>query len=108
MIFFEIILPVLVFLALIWCAVLSVSARFTGWQQLSKDYPAAGPIDGPRWRFQSATLGNWGNYSGCLNVAVNTDGIHVSLFPLFRFGHPALFLPWSDLTTTRVRGWFGA
>src|SRR6266404_1828345 len=78
-----------------------------GWQQLGRFYAAAGNIDGPRWRFQSAVLRNGMNYSVCLTYTVNTEGMHVSMFFHFRFGHPDLFFPWSDITASYEEKWYG-
>ncbi|MFB3894687.1 MAG: hypothetical protein ACE14V_00130 [bacterium] len=33
---------------------------------------------------------------GC-NIGVNEEGIYFSVFPLYRFAHPPLFIPWFDI-----------
>ncbi len=45
---------------------------------------------------QSARMGLV-NYSSCLTVYVSKDGLYLSVWPMFRLGHPPLFLPWSAI-----------
>jgi hypothetical protein len=40
----------------------------------------------------------------CLNIAINDEGIHLSLFPMFRPFNPALFIPWDHISTEIYRG----
>ncbi len=37
-------------------------------------------------------------YNGSLTAGANQFGLHLSVWPIFRIGHPPLFLPWSDVT----------
>ena len=39
-----------------------------------------------------------------LNITVNDDGLHLSMFPLFRIFHPPLFFPWDHVSTTSCSG----
>ena len=43
------------------------------------------------------------NYGNCLILAVNSDGIYLSVFFLFRIGHPPLFIPWPDVSMRERR-----
>lgn len=31
-------------------------------------------------------------------MGADTSGLYLDVMPLFRIGHPALFIPWSDIT----------
>ena len=37
-------------------------------------------------------------YNGVLTVGVNPAGLYLAVMPLFRPGHPPLFIPWPDVT----------
>jgi hypothetical protein len=74
-----------------------------GWAQLSHDFRTRDEPRGPRWRFQSARLRFGVGYNGVLTFAVDPMGLWISIFPLFRVGHPPLFIPWREMTATRER-----
>jgi hypothetical protein len=42
-------------------------------------------------------------YNGALTVGVNAAGMYLAMLPLFRLGHPPLFIPWSDITVSSTR-----
>jgi hypothetical protein len=37
-------------------------------------------------------------YRAALNIGADTQGLHLSMFPLLRIGAPALLIPWRQLT----------
>jgi hypothetical protein len=47
------------------------------------------------------------NYGGFLTVGVNKMGLHLSVWFLFRIGHPPLFVPWRDITMTERKKFLG-
>jgi hypothetical protein len=80
-------------------------ASIGGWRQLAKAYPCDGPIEGTRWRFQSAAL-RWVNYSAGLEVTVNSEGLRMAIcFPFtwtpLNPTHAPFFLPWSEINVSR-------
>jgi hypothetical protein len=82
-----------------------------GWRQLAWTYPSDGPVEGTTWRFQSMSF-RWVGYNGGLNVTVNQQGMRVAFgFPWtwtpLNVTHPPLFLPWSDMSTTRGKVMWG-
>lgn len=87
--------------ALFWCVLLMVIAGSCGWGRLAKSYRARETPPGRVYRFQTARIG-WSNYGGCLTARVSEQGLGLALFPLFRPGHPPLFLPWSVLHVVKV------
>jgi hypothetical protein len=41
-------------------------------------------------------------------VGANTDGLYLSIFPIFFMGHPKLFIPWSETSIQMKRSfWMG-
>jgi hypothetical protein len=88
---------ILLVYALVWCVVLTLIGRASGWWALARKYRYTGHrFDGSRWRFQHIQL-RWSmNYSGCVTVGASTDGIYLGLIPWFDIGHPKIFVPWAE------------
>jgi hypothetical protein len=81
-----------------------VASLLSGWFVLARRFRFGGTFDGPEWPFQSGSLnGLFGNYHNCLMIRANQEGLYLSVFPLFRFGHPPLFVPWHEITVTRTQ-----
>jgi hypothetical protein len=91
----------------LWAGVLFLLALMGGWSSLAQHYQSQADFSGKKWYFQSGRLG-WVNYNGCLTVGSNYRGVYLAVFPLFRPGHPALFIPWYDIRTTEHQGWLFA
>lgn len=47
---------------------------------------------------KAETLFNCRLYRAALNVGADTQGLHLSMFPLLSIGAPALLIPWQQLT----------
>lgn len=88
----------------------------SGWSLLAKAYRTSRPFDGQSWSFQSGQIGVRDEqdpslealqaYGYCLNVGSDRDGIQLSMFFLFRMGHPSLLIPWSDISVSPAEGVF--
>ena len=89
-----------IFFLLFWLLFNFIVSRLTGWAQMAAHYRNAGGLPEKVWRFQ--TIGTrWGmGYKGSANVGADSRGLHLSLFFIFRLGHPPLFVPWRDITIT--------
>lgn len=70
---------------LFWYAVVWFLSLAGGWQRLARDYAA-----GSRSVFGMV---GWVSYRFVLTVHVAGDGIFIAVMPLFRIGHPPLFIP---------------
>jgi hypothetical protein len=46
------------------------------------------------------------NYGSCLTLGTNPRGFYLATLWMFRFGHPALLIPWEDITATITKQWF--
>jgi hypothetical protein len=86
-----------VLLPFIWILIVSLVARLSGWRELAEAYPPPTDFTGQRFRFQSASF-RWGsNYTGIVQIGADPQGLTLSVFFLFRPGHPSLFIPWGDI-----------
>jgi hypothetical protein len=48
----------------------------------------------------------WGHYSGVIRMTTAEDGLYLSVFLLFRIGHPPLCIPWKEIQFGRTRYFF--
>jgi hypothetical protein len=89
---------ILIFIAL-WSCICHLISAAGGWRRLRRDYRAAAPFDGKKLWFKSAGMRRWTNYNNCLVVGANKYGLYLAVLPIFRVGHPPLFIPWTDIST---------
>ncbi len=84
-----------------WVGIAFVLSRL-GWSDLANVYRAERPFDGRRSHWVSARVGkvSWGS---SLTMGANGEGLSVVPMILFRVAHPALFIPWSDITVASKR-----
>ena len=89
---FLIIFPVL------WCLIVWIMSYVGGWQRLARRY-AAGvrPVVGEQ-RSGFAGMAGVVTYRSVLTLHLNREGFFVEVMPLFRIGHPRLFIPWSEIS----------
>jgi hypothetical protein len=79
-----------------------------GWSDLARQHSAFSPATGTRFSGQSITIGKLGNYNGCITIHTSESGMHLAVFPIFRIGHPPLYLPWSVVRLLKTQqGLFG-
>jgi hypothetical protein len=91
-----------------WIGILWAVAKLGGWRELAKHYPAPGAFQGKRWWFCSAQMQYRTSYRGALIIGSNAQGIWLRPLFLFRFGHPAIFIPWGDITYKLEEGFFSS
>jgi len=89
---------IFIFIAL-WICVCQLISTAGGWRILSRDYRAAASFDGKKLWFKSAGMRRWTNYNNCLVVGANKYGLYLAVLPIFRVGHPPLFIPWTEIST---------
>jgi hypothetical protein len=97
---------VLYFIAL-WALVNYILGQLSGWAVLSRRFRDSGAFYSYQWSFQSIRMRTiWGNYSNCVNFGADEVGLYMGVFPLFRIGHPPLFITWSEIQVLGGnRGW---
>jgi hypothetical protein len=88
------------------CVSLPLVSLLGGWRRLSEFFPATNPPEGQRFRMQSGSVG-WVNYSSCLTIYSNADGLYLSVMLPFRMGHPPLFIPWGEIHDATTRRFLG-
>lgn len=90
-----------------WCALIFFIGTVGGWRKLSEEFPADMPMEGRRFRGRSVQI-SWGcNYGGCVTLTASPRGLGISVWPIFRMGHPPMCLPWGDIQVTPEKSWFG-
>jgi len=100
MISWEPVLPVLFLLVLI-PGLMALLSRLGGWKALAERYPCSGEAPRPRYWFGYGIFGRWCGYNGCLIVSADQAGCYLSLWRVFSFCHPPIFIPWSELREIR-------
>jgi hypothetical protein len=84
-----------VFFAVVWMAASFVIAKISGWAALAERYRLQqGTFTGWRLHFQSGRMRLTARYGGALTIGANEMGLYLAVNPLFRVGHPPLFIPW--------------
>ena len=97
-------LPILLFgFVGLWILVCLPLAQLGGWSRLTLHYRAQTDFSGRKWEFQSGRL-RWARYRGCLTIGASDRGLYLAVFSVFRVGHPPLFIPWSEITTSEHKG----
>lgn len=86
----------------IWCLVLGIISRVSGWSTLAQHYRFSGKFEGQLKRFQSAKI-KFAGFNNCLNIGISDDGFYLAPMVLFRIFHPPLLIPWGDIQTKRVK-----
>jgi hypothetical protein len=95
-----------VFFVSLWLGIVALLSWFGGWAALARSYRLTGEFDGRRWRFRSAMVRHatpmrYARYRSSVTLGANARGLYLAVLPLFRIGHPALFIPWSDVQVSR-------
>jgi hypothetical protein len=76
-----------------------------GWFSLAKVYRTRVPFEGAKWRMQSGQMRWLANYNNVLTIGVSQQGLYLASMFLFRFMHPPLLVPWSEIKVRRKKGW---
>lgn len=89
-----------------WTILVTVISRL-GWGKLADRFAAVTkPSDGKTYWGQSARIGI-SNYNGCVNVRVCVRGLYLTVFPVFRPGHPPVLIPWHAIRNVTEKGRLG-
>jgi hypothetical protein len=91
----------------IWCGFCLLLAKIGGWSALAVRFPAVEEPAGEKFRFCSVRIGIALYRSA--TTAIKTDtGLYLSMYVLFRLGHPAILIPWSEMKNPQAKRIFGA
>ncbi len=100
---FAVVLPI--YFVLLWLGIAALISYIGGWRTLSKSFRAGGPFKAPTWHFQSGRMRGLSGYNNCLTVGATSDGLYLGILFPFRFMHPSLFIPWTEVSVRRKRNW---
>ncbi len=84
-------------LALFGCFILFAIAFLGDWSLLAGHFRARHRPKGPTFYFRSACVGSAG-YRLMLTIVVSEEGLYLAVLFPFRFMHPPLLIPWSEIT----------
>jgi hypothetical protein len=76
-----------------------------GWFSLAKIYRTRAAFHGAKWGMQSGKMRWLANYNNVLTIGVNQQGLYLASMFLFRFMHPPLLVPWSEVKVQWRKGW---
>jgi hypothetical protein len=89
----------------LWFLVSATISIVGGWFSLAKVYRTRAPFNGTKWRMQSGQMRWLANYNNVLTLGVSPQGLYLASVFLFRFMHPPLLVPWSEIKVRRKKGW---
>jgi hypothetical protein len=89
----------------LWLLVGATISVIGGWFSLAKVYRTQVAFDGTKWRMQSGQMRWLANYNKVLTIGVSQQGLYLASMFLFRFMHPPLLVPWSEIKVRRKTGW---
>lgn len=83
-----------------WCFVMWINSHVSGWRRLAKHYQSNDTPTGKAWSGVQGTVGMV-SYKNALNCSANENGLYIQPGVLFKFGHPLLFIPWTEFHEAR-------
>jgi len=89
----------------LWLLVSVTISVIGGWFALAKVYRTREPFNGAKWRMQSGQMRWLTNYNRVLTLGTSQEGLYLASMFLFRFMHPPLLIPWSEIKVRRKKGW---
>jgi hypothetical protein len=93
------------YLLCLWMLVCTIVSLIGGWFSLAKAYRTRSAFDGPKWRMQSGQMRYLMGYNNVLTIGVSPQGLYLASMFLFRFMHPPLLVPWSEIKVRSKKGW---
>jgi hypothetical protein len=89
----------------IWFLISALASWMGGWSALARTYRTQTPFVGAEWTWQRAQMRWRTNYNSALTLGVNPRGLYLAINFLYRFRHPPLLVPWSEIKVRRSEGW---
>jgi len=90
-----------IYFVTLWCAACFVISLVSGWFRLASSFRReSDPLGktrnvGPM--FYGVSMRFWTNYNGVIRLSAADDALYLSVFFLFRVGHPPLRVPWGEI-----------
>jgi len=89
------------YFAALWLLVSAVISFIGGWTKLAGVFRSGKPFIGQQWTGQSGQMRWIAGYGNCLTVGCNPEGLYLATMALFRFRHPPLLVPWSEISISQ-------
>jgi hypothetical protein len=89
----------------LWLLVGAIISYVGGWFSLSKCYSTRVPFNGAKSGMQSGRMRWLANYNNVSTMGASQQGLYLASMFLFRFMHPPLLVPWSEIKVRRNKGW---
>ena len=87
----------------LWTFVPIVIGYVSGWASLAGQFRFRDNFSCTRWSWQNGQMRFMMNYNRCLTLRASEQGLSLAMNPLFRLGHPPLFIPWSEVSVQPQR-----
>lgn len=88
---------------LLWCFVVWMLSHLGGWQRLTRYYAASDrAVMGERCGGVQGMVGGV-SYRSTLTLHLSAEGFFMEVMPLFKVGHPRLFIPWTEISARTPR-----
>ncbi len=83
----------------LWLVICSLASYFSGWSALARKYRLKATFPAQQQAMQNGHLGRFRlDYSRCLRLSADEIGLYLAAMPWLRFRHPALLIPWNEIT----------
>ena len=89
----------------LWVLVSTFISLIGGWFSLAKLYRTRVPFEGVKFRLWTCQMRWRTHYSNVITTGANQEGLYLTTMFLFRFKHPPLFIPWTEIRVQRTKGW---
>src|SRR5580698_6242674 len=90
-------LEVFVVFVALWSCVCLLLSYLSGWHRLAEQFRSDGSATEERVWFCQARMRYGVHYGNIVNFGFSGAGVRISVFPLFRVGHPPLEIPWNEV-----------
>jgi len=84
----------------VWSFVLWILSHVGGWQALAQQYRTTRKPTGHCFNAEAIRLGLV-NYNFISQLCSTPAGLYLSVWSIFKIGHPPLLIPWSELHNPR-------
>jgi hypothetical protein len=86
----------IVYFCLLWLLVCFVLSLASGWRSLYNSFPISNRSL-PKMSLTNGQFRYIVGYHNVLRLGSDRDGLYLAILFLFRFRHPTLFVPWSEI-----------
>jgi hypothetical protein len=87
----------------LWLFVCAIISLISGWTTLARRFQSTVPFVGKKWTCQSGQMRLFSGYHNCLTVGCNREGLYLATMLMFRFRHPPLLVPWTEIAISEKK-----